>query len=150
MKRIHNTESPIIDLTKTYGQNRCFNQKPNGLWYSIENEWENWCNEQMPSWIKQNWFTLDLETKNILLISSPKDLLWFFKKYQKIKYGYSMVDWGLVKMHYKGIEIQNYQDLKIFSLELFDNIRNYLWLYSWDINSGCVWDLSSIRSVTKN
>lgn len=59
MRRIHNTASSKINLKRTYGFSEHY--KPRGLWYSIDDEWKEWCQNQMPQWINPNWFSLDLD-----------------------------------------------------------------------------------------
>jgi len=43
MKRIINTDSAELDLTKIYEQDGPTSFKPHGLWYSINGEWIDWC-----------------------------------------------------------------------------------------------------------
>jgi len=99
----------------------------------------------MPQWIKPNWFSLDLDMKGILVIQSVSDLLRFQKKYRTFE-PYIQINWESVKKDYRGIEIQNYYELKRF-FNSSAGFMDYVWLYGWDINSGCVWDLSCVRSI---
>lgn len=144
MRRIHNTASSKINLKRTYGFSEHY--KPRGLWYSIDDEWKEWCQNQMPQWINPNWFSLDLDMGGILVIQSVSDLLRFEKRY-KIVEPYPKINWESVKKDYLGVEIQNYYCLKTFSDFSPGKLRDYMWLYGWDINSGCIWDLSCIRSI---
>jgi hypothetical protein len=144
MRRIHNTASSKIDLTRTYGSSSHY--KPHGLWYSIDDEWREWCQSGMPQWIKPNWFNLDLNMEGILVIQSVSDLLSFQKKYRILE-PYPQISWESVKKDYRGIEIQNYYDLKRFFNSSAGGFMDYMWLYGWDINSGCIWDLSCVRSI---
>jgi hypothetical protein len=54
------------------------------------------------------------------------------------------LNWKKVSLYYSGIEIRNYHQLKYQSYPL-DYKR--LWMYGWDVNGGCIWDLSVINSV---
>jgi hypothetical protein len=60
------------------------------------------------------------------------------------------MDWQKVKEKYAGIEIINYDDLYP-GPGFFDGSDDYFycswWLSRWSINSGCIWDLSIIKSV---
>ena len=48
--RIHNSiEKNLIFKDRVQDDKRL---KPKGLWYGIDNEWLDWCNE-MPGWIHQ-------------------------------------------------------------------------------------------------
>lgn len=144
MRRIHNTASSKINLKRIYGFSDHY--KPRGLWYSIEDEWREWCQSEMPQWIKPNWFSLDLDMDGILVIQSVSDLLRFQKKYRILE-PYPQISWESVKKDYRGIEIQNYYELRRFFNSLPGGFRDYMWIYGWDINSGCIWDLSCVRSI---
>jgi hypothetical protein len=147
MRRIHNTASNVIDLSRRYGKSRHF--KPNGFWYSIESEWKDWCESEMSQWIKPNWFSVDLDMEKILVIQTPFELSSFQKKYRVFNSSISIdINWKRVKENYSGIEILNYHELKRFS-HVSGGVCDFIWLYGWDINSGCIWDLSCVRSVQK-
>lgn len=146
MRKIHNTTSNSIDLSRTYGISR--HTKPYGLWYSIESEWRDWCESEMPQWIKPNWFSVDLDMEKILVIQTQFELSSFQKKYKRFNSFCVEIDWEKVKKNYSGIEILNYHELKRFS-RVSGGVCDFIWLYGWDINSGCIWDLSCVRSVQK-
>ena len=132
---IHNTDSIEMDLGRTYQQS--IDMKPNGLWYSFNNEWENFCKIQQLEWVGKNNFHLEIDYSKILLIENKTDLIEFILKYSKKLYAMDMIDWNKVSNDYSGIELKNY----------FTYRRMCMWLYSWDMDSGCIWDLSIIKNI---
>ena len=141
--RLFNTISTEVDLKRTYTLTKEYNLKPHGLWYSIDNEWIEWCKNNMPSFIRPNSFNLEINLNECIVISTEEELVNFNNKYKKIYYD-SIVGLDLVKLKedYKGIEIRNYNDLYDYRMEL-----EYMWFYGWDVSSGCIWDLSILTKV---
>jgi len=149
MRRTVMTNNPTLDLTIKYRRlgrmERDF--KPHGLWYSINNEWLDWCCSEMPDWKAQNIIKIEIDEKNMLIIASEEDFRWFkrnFFKPSSQKHDLGFVQWNKVKTIYDGIEIQNYhaiKDANRFSLPGLDD----LWLCTWDVSSGCIWNLKVIK-----
>lgn len=145
MKRIINTHSKEIDLTRTYAQGHDI--KPKGLWYGIDNEWLDWCEGNMEEWIKNEIIELDVDLSKMLILETPDQLKAFSDKYSyeiiphsTIKY----IDWAKIAQDYSGIEIRNYYDLKYYD----QFMRWEVWFMAWDVSSGCIWDLSIIKSFS--
>lgn len=140
----HNTKSESIDLTKTYTQR--FDIKPIGLWYAMDNDWIKWVKgEQMP-WIYPNDFVLKIDKTDILVLESIDDFKHFNKEYAVFN-SYISIDWARVAEKYKGVEIPNYDKIRHYNFEFFDTTM--MWTRTWDVKSGCVWDLSAIISIEK-
>jgi hypothetical protein len=143
-KRIHNT--PLNELFLDASYEKSDTLKPNGLWYSLGNAWKSWCMENMPERIFDNDFEIHLHSSdNILIINSIQQAIEFQKKYAKHLYPSApivFVDWGKVVSDYAGIEIQNYHCFKSIIYN-----ATMLWLYAWDCDSGCIWDLDHIKKV---
>ena len=138
--RNHNSSLKNLDLKRKYKQrNDRFTMKPNGLYWSIDNEWLEWCSSEMPHWVEKYNFSLEINEKDIYRISNKEEVSEFEKRYAKD----FMIDWYSVSLDYKGIEITNYHSFR-FSCKIMST-----WIYGWDVNGGCVWDLSAIRSVMK-
>ena len=146
MRRVHNTAKRKILLDFEYPTNDKKSIKPHGFWYSLNDEWKEWCTTEMPHWIFPNNFELDIDMSKILLIQSTIDIIAFQKKY--VIEGHhqydSFIDWGTVKKDYKGIEIQKYYHIKYMLGYNFP-----IWFYGWDVSSGCIWDLSIIKNIKK-
>lgn len=142
MKRLHTTNKEEIDLTKQYSQIKNY-FKPEGLWYGIDSSWLNWVINNMPEKMGEYVFELDIDTNSLYRIYSTKDLLNFIKQYEIKAYPFTYIDWDKLAQKYSGIEINNYHKIK-------NEFRNFMhiWVLSWDVNSGCIWDLSIIKGVT--
>lgn len=138
--RIHNTDCSVISDNAYYFQNS-WGHKPEGLWWAIDDSWKQWCNDSAkPYWIGKNDFSLSLDESNILIIENPEQLTEFTKKYATSSY--SSLDWREVSFDYDGIEI-----LYFYNLTPAERLRN-LWVCSWDMPSGCLWNLSAINKAT--
>jgi len=145
MIRINNNINDIIDLTRVYTQ--VPEIKPNGLWYAIDNQWVDWCKDIFPDCIHPNNLILDIDITKILIIETPEELLNFYNKYAIKLHGMILIDFKKLTEDYSGVEINNFHSLK------YSNILPVLykiWLHSWDISSGCIWDLSVINNYTSN
>lgn len=134
MKRKVNTNSPVLYLDKTYSQQHA-DFKPHGLWYSIDDEWTEWCTGNMPEWVRPHIIEIEVDLSNVLIIETPEQLVAFYEEY-KIEiysgFGLGSIDWKKITERYSGIEIINYHSMK------WDNPLPTLhssWFYAWDINS---------------
>jgi len=117
--------------------------KPKGLWFSFGTEWIDFVTREYRgnNYSIQNVNVYDIETNDskILTIGMENESL-FLETYGVENDSDSMnVDWKKVASDWSGVEIL------INPREL-----NERWLWStWDIPSGCVWDISGIKSITK-
>ena len=145
------TNADQLDLNKSYYGNKQRNlSKPNGLWYSWNNEWLDWCTSEMPDWKKPWLFYLYPILDDVLIISNTSELIQFQKDYAYKNYDVSafMIKWKLVAKDYKGIEIRNYHSLK-WNDYTQSRFMEYIWLAGWDVSGGCIWDLSIIKKVRR-
>lgn len=144
----HYTRHPLeFDREKTYDQRESF--KPVGFWVSVqgEDDWPSWCRSEM-------WNVESLENRavveldpaaNVLMLETPFAMLEFHTKYEKPSaeryWNKGYIDWSAVAKDYDGIIIAPYQ----WSLRLSTKL---LWYYTWDVASGCIWNLNAIKSVS--
>lgn len=159
MIRTHNTHISKLDRTKVFSQ-RGILDKPYGLWYSIDDEWLDFCKSEMPYKLQEYTFTLKLNLKSILVINSKPKLVKFWNKYKcdhphfvgvKLipeEYRIKTVDWGKVANDYKGIEFTNFSRFK-YGMNLPMEIMRTIWFMTWDVSSGCIWDSSAIISYSR-
>lgn len=150
MKRVINTSRKKLDLALTYKQDEKYEFKPKGLWYSIDGEWLEWCEGNMPHWVKPRNIEIELDESKIIIIETAKQLRDFEERF-----GYDMISpikgitacrlmqvrWSKVAECYSGIEIRNYHKIKWSG-----DLNWSTWFYGWDISGGCIWDLSIINS----
>jgi len=143
MNRVINTEHNGIDLTREYSQNLDF--KPIGLWYGYDSNWVDWSNSFNYD-VKKNMIRIEIDTTNLLTIKTVKELLLFTKSYRRAFNGnkfLKFIDWKKVAKDYSGIEILNYHVLKSKCRTL--GVLGEIWFFLWDIDSGCIWDLSILK-----
>ena len=80
---------------------------------------------------------------DILIISNNDELDTFCNTYSTEAEPLNPIDWQKVSEDYKGIELINYQSLKA-SLTQVDQFLTRIWVTAWDVNGGCIWDMSVI------
>ena len=148
MERAHNTNESDLDITKQYYQGK-YDFKPTGLWYGMNSEWLDWCKDEMPEWIKKWSYSLEIDMSSILIISNIEELIKFCKTYNRIVQHIHLIDWREVAQDYKGIELINYDILRWadFAMKEFNS---HTWVYSWDVNGGCIWDMGAIQDFEKS
>ncbi len=120
--------------------------KPTGLWYGFGTSWIDFIRAEMPERETEHVFKIDIYDDDIIDVDKEGMFLWFSKRYKdpekEGRFGNHKIDWPEVTKKYKGIEFPIY----------FDKYRGdpeHQWYYPWDIASGCIWDLSAIKKVTK-
>jgi hypothetical protein len=146
--RSTNSDTNTLDLNRTYEQSDNWS-KPNGLWYQIGNKWNRLCNinnknAEFKNYKKHDVFqikkyniVLDIDFTDILIIDTNEKLNEFDEKFRGDTI-YS-VKWSEVAKAYKGIEFPKLKHL-----------LGYKWMDSWDIDSGCIWDLTAIKDYSTN
>ncbi len=158
MKRIHTTDNELLDLGKKYAGQRN-NGKPNGLWYTNDYSWHQWCKDADFGKPCKYDFTLDLDMSDILFIDNLNDL----SKLKIIPFGYDskismgFLDWEHLFSQYKGFEVPNQSELKqrMWGLSGYGkhgieiNMSHDMFICGLDCDGGCMWDLSAIKSVKR-
>jgi hypothetical protein len=159
MLYIHTTNKKINKIKNTK-QSKLY-MKSNGLWYAKKDIWLNWSKHNMKKDYKYlysikvyhtNFNNLD-KTK-VLLIKSVKDFTDFSIKYGKKEnktFDSILINWVNVSKDFGGIEIKNIKKLSVPNNKLlnhFDMDKNnsLLWINSFDIDSGCVWNKLAMDS----
>lgn len=149
MKNSHLTEQEDFVLKNTkYMQENC-GHKPNGLWYQINDSWEDWCKLEMPQWLGANSrgaykVDIEIDKSNVLVIRTLEEFDSFHETFcthdpnNRFRPNKSDINWKKVSSLYDGIEISDY-----FYKRRLDN--NCGWYYSWDIASGCIWNTDIIK-----
>lgn len=156
---MHYSDEPVIlDRSREYEQEAgSVHTKPRGLWVSVEGE-DDW-----PSWCRAEEFRLDClrveheivlrPTARIIRLGSREALYGFQTKYgvgEAHTYAAhtwadvhswvdTWIDWRRVAQDADGIVIAPYQWPVRLTLS---------WYYSWDVASGCIWNLDAIASLT--
>ena len=124
------------------GGNPC---KPNGIWFSLSDDWEIWCREN--EYHIENLATRSLVTiidfSNILIIKDIEDLFSFIDEfYRPVKSKlYSKLDWNAVAKKHSGLILPDYYNLNNARYANGPDLGT-IWVSTWDVPSGCIWDLS--------
>ena len=147
MKRFHHTDVDILDLSKEYQQT--WYKKPIGLWYDINGSWKDWCKDnEYESGLNNKSFILDIDTSKILLIDSLEKIeqlhaeFYFVPEWaKKMNDPVEYIEWKRVAQIYDGVEMNPFLELGLGT--------KYHWQSNWDVESGCIWNLNVIKSVTK-
>ena len=117
--------------------------KPKGLWYGFGDSWIRWVRNEMPEWEKPHLNTVTIDQTNVLKIDIG-NIHSFQKTYRFHDNIDWRIDWDKVSKYYKGVEIPNYDSLRGLRYD-----SDFLWLYGWDVSSGCIWDTSAVITVDK-
>ena len=149
IERTKFTRDPLVfDHRVVYEQ--VDQMKPRGFWYSAgsaDDGWDDWC-------LGEEWnvdglryrSAVDVDLDRMLVLTDEASIRFFADEYSRPMSvrlpDFRSVDWPSVARCYAGIEVAPY----CWSLRLEPG---FLWYYGWDCASGCVWDLSAIRSVAR-
>ena len=123
--------------------------KPNGFWYGCNNDWYKWCkyegmNEFLLKYIHKISLNYNIKTtlnkpnkEKLLIINNEKDFIKFDKLYGITKQKYRYIIWKMVFNDFGGIEICPH-------FNKFVGNEKYMWYWSWDVASGCIWNIKTI------
>lgn len=120
--------------------------KPRGLFYSVGDEWVEWCKSEMPKWLDDYRFMYEvvLVEDRVMRITTADALKSFDVEYgigrssAAAFFGEVVPDWRRVAQTHGGIEIAPYQ---------YSHRFNMTWYYGWDVASGCVWSKGAVADV---
>lgn len=112
---------------------QCGGYKPNGLWYAFGDEWIKFRRIINLSYL----FQIDLaEEIKLLRLSSKEDIIKFNIAYAADTNNRA-INWKQVASEYDGIEI----------IPFIKNLSSFYWYNTFDIASGCIWNLAVIKNV---
>jgi len=150
MRLLHYSNDFTYNPDATYEQekaNRRSGLKPKGFWVSVEGEddWPHWCTEDNVSpWrastIEHPYEVTLSADAHILYLTGYSDMQAFENRWGKddLVWHDVAIDWHGVAQEYDGIIIAPYQ----WSCRM-----DMFWYYTWDVASGCIWNLSAIACV---
>jgi len=147
----HTTNKTKITLKKYQQKNIEEGFKPNGFWYSIDGDWEEWLRGE--DWLDRlgnQEFKFELNYKSIYVIEDMKDLLHLDKEYgfnlipESPTSDIRQIDWVKLAKDYNGIEFRNYRSMR--SAVMWGNTEErlyikLLWFTAIDCESGCIWNM---------
>lgn len=131
VRRTHHSKCVVRAIRATEPRAIHDGMKPAGLWYSIDGDWERWCQDSDPNFLAPVGHDIVLADETILRLSSKREIQKFQREYgSRIGRLLHIIDWQAVGQHYDGIEIAPY---------CWPARLEVLWYYSWDCASGCLW-----------
>lgn len=143
-ERIHVSKNPIDGLKAA--EQTSGSLKPRGLWYGFGDEWIGWLKSEMPEWWDEAQYAYKIipDTSTILVINTIEELDQFIDTYNVGR----NIDWVKVAEEYDGIEFPTYSKNRFRSLAFSstDHMK-YMWVYSMDIASGCIWNPRAIKTI---
>mgnify|MGYP000097111321 CR=1 FL=1 len=143
-ERIHVSTKPIGEIG--FIKQSSGSLKPKGLWYGFGDEWIGWLKSEMPEWWDDAQYAYKVfpNISNILVINTIEELDQFIDKYNVGR----NIDWVRVAEEYDGIEFPSYsrEGFRILAFSSSDHMK-YMWVYSMDIASGCIWNPSGIKNI---
>lgn len=118
--------------------------KPKGLWFSFGTEWIDFVEQSMftrdeVSDMLQHTYDIQTNDSTILTLGKENEEQFLNKYGVRNKYDTMEVDWAKVATDWNGVEII------INPRELNERM---LWS-TWDIPSGCIWNIKGITSIHK-
>lgn len=149
-ERIHISKDPVTgiqdttDKIHTYADAHYLLAKPTGFWYGFGDDWIYFVKNEMKSFADRlaHTYKVYVDPSKVYSINSREKLDEFCDEFLEWT-GHNGVreqypNWTRVAEKYSGIEIPVYSQLGFRGLKDEDRKR-YYWLYTWDINSGCIW-----------
>ena len=142
--KIHMSDDGNLKFKNVSPNEQPISYKPKGLWFSFGTQWIDFIsseyNKGMSDRIDDYIYDIKTNDSKILTIGKENESMFLNKYGVKNDYGKVDVDWRKVADDWSGVEIL------INPRELNDR-----WLWStWDIASGCIWNIDGIGSVRKS
>jgi hypothetical protein len=128
-----------FDPTRTYEQHspgsRKWTLKPNGLWLSVNGDWERWREEEHYGVGTPVVASFRVDFSRLRVVTDDEQWVGFCNEVPWLDVsGLEVPDWSWIATQYAGIVIAPY----------LHRYRFESWYYPWDCASACVWDLSAI------
>lgn len=129
-------------------------RKPDrGLWYAKGREWIEYLIYELKRPPENYVWELTVDPNRVRVIQNKEDALGFTKEFGKSNPYYAgygdplldsrprpqQIDWGAVSEQYAGIDFCDWYERILYG--------PLLYLASWDVASGCLWDQSGLRNV---
>ncbi len=123
--------------------------KPSGIWISVNGSWENWLDGNWESWLKGKvCLKVELaEDINLFVIKSKQQ---FLNKYKEL-IGKDFLNLEIIEkfdMNNFHQKLKEHYDGMMLLAEPFYKHRldiNFMYFYSWDCESICVWNIDKIK-----
>lgn len=162
--------SQKINLKRDFIYNQRITFKPNGLWIGIYDSWYNfWYCDKLKTRkdeynilkdkyiydvkLKDNIFTEERYYRKrkyndkIFTVKNKEDVIYINNQYGIIDNNEIIfIDWVKFSRRYSGIEFINYIDIRK-EVNKLQNSDEFLWFFSVDVDSICIWNLDLIEKI---
>lgn len=141
--KIHMSYDDNLKFKNIPPNEQSISYKPKGLWFSFGTQWIDFISSEYNSGMSDKMddylYVIKTNDSKILTIGKENEFKFFDRYGIKSDYDKLDVDWRRVASDWSGIEILvNPREL------------NERWFWStWDIASGCIWNIGGIESVRK-
>ncbi len=134
------SKSRIKNIRSTPSEEQKIEFKPKGFWFGIQDSWVDWIEGEAPHWKQDNLYSVEVDEDKCLVINTLEELVKFHNTYRtNTSYG-EMINWSIVADQYSGVIIKEY---------FWEKRTDYMWYYTWDVASGCIWDNTAVKSVNQ-
>ena len=133
----HMSKSSIRSLRNIRQEH--YSGKPDGLWGALGNTWIDWCRREMPHWIGDWLYELDVSKLNLFHICDDLSLFIFDKFFTFKSNGNVFVLWEIVQKFCDGII---FADKSL--TDVFDHYHIGHWANAMDVPSVCIWNTSNL------
>ena len=143
MRLLHYTTAPFrFNPRLRYRGDLARGYKPVGLWVSVEgdDDWKQYCESESYQFCSRNHVSeIRLRPENnVLIVDTLSALDAFDRRWNVDRDSYRGIPWETIMDAYDGIIIAPYQ---------WERRLEFLWYYTWDCASGCIWNLDAIEQV---
>jgi len=140
--KVHMSHEPNLKFKNVDPQDQPDSFKPKGLWYSMGTKWIDWIGVEMPNWEDEYIYNIHTNDSTILTLGKENEKM-FLKKYgvkdPRMGEHYFSIDWPSVATQWGGVEI-------LINPRELDN----RWIWStWDVASGCIWNIEGIKGISR-
>ena len=137
-------DSKYMTSHKFYQDPRLTILKPEGLWYAYGDQWSKLCADLEWEHKEKDVYNLEINLNEICVLKSFTDLLNFGERFGRVKGCNEFIRWNDVADNYKGIEISGNLHTYFDMARKSNNYSFIPWFYGFDVEGGCLWDLSVI------
>lgn len=139
--RIHLSKNHIYKLERRHYIQKS-DDKPSCFWYGFGDKWIDWAETAGHEYMGEYVYEVDINSSKILQIKNYSEIIEFTQEYksseQIIPGIIFFIDWPRIELKYDGIEINPY-------IGQARTNEKTIWYYSWDIPSGCIWNMDKVK-----
>lgn len=122
-------------------------KKPKGIWYAYGISWLEFVG--IVSKPELHLFKINVDMDKILIITKDNiyDVCKSYGVLEDNRTGF--INWNLVSKNYYGVDMEDFVLVQATYRKIFKTSFIPRWLETWDVPSGCVWNIAAIKSLVK-